>query len=51
MLMDKPIPSYVGQKCAPMSNLGEMENWGLEFELGWKQQVKDFSYHINWLRI
>ncbi|WP_418202754.1 SusC/RagA family TonB-linked outer membrane protein [Bacteroides sp.] len=46
MLMDKPIPSYVGQS-APMSNLGEMENWGLEFELGWKQQVKDFSYHIS----
>ncbi|SHJ34592.1 SusC/RagA family TonB-linked outer membrane protein [Bacteroides stercorirosoris] len=46
MLMDKPIPSYVGQS-APMSNLGEMENWGLEFELGWKQQIKDFSYHVS----
>ena len=46
MLMDKPIPSYVGQS-APMSNAGKMQNWGLEFELGWKSSVKDFNYSIS----
>lgn len=46
MLKDLPIPSYVGQS-APMSNLGDMENWGLEFELGWKDDIKDFSYFVN----
>ncbi len=46
MLMDKPIPSYVGQG-APMSNLGDMRNWGYEFELGWQQQIGDFHYSIN----
>ena len=46
MLMDMPIPSYVGQS-APMSNLGKMRNWGFEFELGWQQQVGDFHYSIN----
>ena len=46
MLMDKPIPSYVGQG-APMSNLGDMRNWGYEFEIGWQQQVGDFHYSIN----
>lgn len=46
MLMDMPIPSYVGQS-APMSNLGDMENWGVEFEIGWQQQVGDFHYSIN----
>lgn len=46
MLMDKPIPSYVGQS-APMSNTGKMENKGLEFELGWKDHIKDFSYWVN----
>ena len=46
MLKDQPIPSYVGQS-APMSNLGKMENWGVEMELGWKQTIKDFSYRIN----
>lgn len=46
MLKDMPIPSYVGQN-APMSNLGDMENWGLEFELGWKDNIGDFSYFVN----
>ena len=46
MLMDKPIPAYVGQG-APMSNLGDMRNWGHEFELGWQHQVGDFHYAVN----
>ena len=46
MLMDKPIPSYVGQG-APMSNLGDMRNWGYEFELGWQHQIGDFHYAVN----
>ena len=46
MLMDKPIPAYVGQG-APMSNLGDMRNWGHEFEIGWQHQVGDFHYSIN----
>lgn len=46
MLMDKPIPGYVGQS-APMSNAGKMQNWGLEFELGWKSSVKDFNYSVT----
>lgn len=46
MLMDKPIPGYVGQS-APMSNAGQMQNWGLEFELGWKSSVKDFNYSVT----
>ena len=46
MLMNQPIPSYVGQS-APMSNLGKMKNWGFEFEIGWQQQVGDFHYAIN----
>jgi TonB-linked SusC/RagA family outer membrane protein len=46
MLMDQPIPNYVGQS-APIANVGDMENWGLEFELGWKQTVGDFSYAVS----
>ena len=46
MLMDQPIPSYVGQS-APIANVGDMENWGLEFELGWKQSLGDFNYNIS----
>ncbi|HCO67800.1 MAG TPA: SusC/RagA family TonB-linked outer membrane protein [Dysgonomonas sp.] len=46
MLMDLIIPSYVGQG-APVGNVGDMENWGLEFELGWKQRISDFSYYVS----
>lgn len=46
MLMDQPIPSYVGQS-APIANAGDMENWGLEFEMGWKQSLGDFKYSVN----
>lgn len=46
MLMDQPIPSYVGQG-APIANVGDMENWGLEFELGWKHNISDFSYSVS----
>ena len=46
MLMNRPIPSYVGLG-APIANVGDMENWGLEFEIGWRQSVGDFNYNIS----
>lgn len=46
MLMDQPIPSYVGQS-APIGNVGDMKNWGYEFELGWKSSAGDFKYNIQ----
>ncbi|MDD3787379.1 MAG: TonB-dependent receptor [Petrimonas sp.] len=46
MLMEQPIPGYVGMQ-APVANVGDMENSGLEFEIGWKQTVGDFRYNIS----
>ena len=46
MLAYMPVPTYIGQS-SPMGNLGKMENWGYEFEFGWKDRVKDFSYYFN----
>lgn len=46
MLMYQPIPSYVGLG-APIANVGDMENWGLEFEVEWKHKVGDFNYYIS----
>ncbi|MBW8334094.1 MAG: TonB-dependent receptor [Prolixibacteraceae bacterium] len=46
MLMDQPIPAYVG-KGAPIANAGDMENWGLEFETGYKLKIRDLSVNIN----
>ena len=46
MLMDQPIPSYVGQS-APMANVGDMKNSGIEFEIGWRHHIQDFNYNIT----
>lgn len=46
MLMDQPIPAYVG-KGAPIANAGDMENWGLEFEAGYKLKVNDFIFNVQ----
>ncbi|WP_321426598.1 TonB-dependent receptor [uncultured Bacteroides sp.] len=46
MLMDQPIPAYVG-KGAPIANAGDMENWGLEFETGYKLKVNDFIFNVQ----
>jgi TonB-linked SusC/RagA family outer membrane protein len=46
MLMAVPITDYVGME-APTGNVGTMENWGLEFELGWQSKVGKVHYFAN----
>ncbi|MDR2791418.1 MAG: TonB-dependent receptor [Tannerellaceae bacterium] len=46
MLMAVPIPDYVGIG-APTGNVGDMENRGVELELGYKGSVSDFNYAVN----
>jgi TonB-linked SusC/RagA family outer membrane protein len=46
MLATMPVPVYIGQS-SPTGNLGKMNNWGLEFEVGWKNSYKDFSYSVR----
>jgi TonB-linked SusC/RagA family outer membrane protein len=46
MLIRQPIPRYVGQG-APMANLGDMKNQGMEFELGWKSKFSEFNYYLS----
>lgn len=45
MLMNRPIPGYVGME-APVGNVGDMKNYGLEFEVGWQDRKGDFNYSI-----
>ncbi|TLX74947.1 TonB-dependent receptor [Labilibacter sediminis] len=45
MLIDQPIPRYVG-KGAPIANVGDMENSGVEIEVTYKNNIGDFSYNI-----
>lgn len=46
MLMDMPIPSYVGN-VKPVGNVGEMKNSGVEFELGYKWNVADAKFAVK----
>ncbi|MBR4441176.1 MAG: TonB-dependent receptor [Bacteroidales bacterium] len=45
LIQNKPLPE-VGVKNAWI-NAGKVENKGLEFEVGWKDQLGDFQYSIN----
>ncbi len=46
MLLTQPIPSYVGE-TKPIGNVGDMENSGFEFELGYKFHISDARFAIK----
>lgn len=46
MIISMPIPAYVGA-AAPLGNVGDMDNSGIEFELGYKFRVSDFNFQIR----
>ena len=46
MIIDMPIPSYVGEQ-RPLANVGDMENSGWEFELGYKWNVSDARFALK----
>jgi hypothetical protein len=46
MIIDKPIPSYVGEK-RPLANVGDMENSGWEFEISYKWNIADARFAVK----
>jgi len=46
MIIDMPIPSYVGEQ-RPLANVGDMENSGWEFELGYKWSIADVFFGVK----
>ena len=46
MIIDMPIPSYVGEQ-RPLANVGDMENKGWEFELGYKFSIADARFAVK----
>ena len=46
MIIDMPIPSYVGE-ARPLANVGDMENSGLEFELGYRWRIGDARFAVK----
>ena len=47
MLVAVPIPVVTGVSRAPFVNQGEVENRGIEINLGFKEKQGDFSYDIR----
>ena len=46
MIIEMPIPSYVGE-ARPLANVGDMENSGVEFELGYRWNVSDVHFAVK----
>lgn len=46
MIIEMPIPSYVGE-TKPLGNVGDMENSGVEFELGYKWKIADAHFSVK----
>ena len=46
MIIEMPIPSYVGE-ARPLANVGDMENSGWEFELGYRWNIADAHFAIK----
>ncbi|WP_395063941.1 SusC/RagA family TonB-linked outer membrane protein [Flavobacterium sp.] len=41
------IPGYVGVANAPVGNVADMDNSGLEFELGYRKKIGNVNFSIN----
>ena len=46
MIIEMPIPSYVGE-TKPLGNVGDMENKGWEFDLGYKWKIADANFSVK----
>ena len=46
MLIPKTYPSMLGAD-APSTNSGHLSIHGWEISLGWRDQIKDFSYSVR----
>lgn len=47
ILRQVQIPGYVGVTVAPTANIGDMENEGVEVELGYRKNWTDFGVSVN----
>lgn len=47
ILREKPIPRYTGVIGYPMANIGDMENTGVEIELGYRKQLGDLNLSVS----
>jgi len=41
------IPGYVGVSSSPVGNIADMENQGLEFEVGYRKKIGKLNFSVN----
>ncbi len=46
ILRGKPIPNYLGVIGQPVANIGDMENTGIELELGYRENIGEFNFSV-----
>jgi len=47
ILQNVDIPGYVGASGSPLGNVADMENSGIEIELGYKEEFGEFKFSAN----
>lgn len=47
ILRENPIPGYVGAELPPIANIADMDNKGIEIELGYKKKIHSFNISAN----
>lgn len=47
LLMNEQIPAYIGATNLPISNLGEIQNQGIELGVGYRYTYENFSLQTN----
>jgi len=47
LILQVPTPPSLGYAQSTTSNIGEMKNWGAEFQLGYGKATGDFTYNIT----
>lgn len=47
ILRRNPIPFYVGAIDFPFANIADMDNKGVELELGYRRSIGDFNFSVN----
>jgi TonB-linked SusC/RagA family outer membrane protein len=47
LLVQRPLPASLGYTSNPWSNVGGMENSGLEFNLGYNKNTGDFQFSVT----
>lgn len=46
MLSSLQLPHQIGINV-PKMNIGQLKTWGWDFNIGWKDQIKEVSYQVN----